>query len=509
MEKLNARLLQRLDKTPQHLLLPQLNWQALPEKVLQFGTGVLLRGLPDFFIDKANRQGLFNGRVVIVKSTDRGNTDTFTQQDGLYTLCVRGIDKGKQVEEFIINSSISRILSAKEQWKEILTCAHNPDLQTIISNTTEIGIQLTEDNLFQSPPESFPGKLTAFLYERFKTFGGTAESGMVVIPCELIVDNGKKLQHIVRTLTTQHQLEPAFTDWLEKHVVFCNSLVDRIVPGKPDNESARQIFETLGYEDDLLTVSEVYRLWAIEGGEKVKKFLTFEQAAQGVMIEPDITPYRERKLRLLNGTHTLSVGLGFLYGLETVGQCMNDPLMSGFITGLMYREIVPAVPVDEKSARSFAEEVLDRFRNPYIVHPLINITLQYTSKMKMRNVQTLLNYYNKFNAAPPFFVLGFAAYLLFMKATREENGKYTGERKGNRYPINDDFASYFFESWQKVDTGNKESIRQFVDKVFSDTALWGTRLDTLPGFTQTVTENLFSILENGIESTLQHLIKKP
>ncbi len=218
--------------------LPAAGYFELPEKVLQFGTGVLLRGLPDYFIDKANKQDVFNGRIVVVKSTGNGATDAFAEQDGLYTQCVQGIENGKKVEEKILNASISRVLAAKSDWDEILKCAANPDMQLIISNTTEVGITLIKDNVHASPPESFPGKLLAFLYQRFKVFQGDSSKGMVVVPTELIPDNGKKLEAIVLELAHQNGLETAFLDWLETHNYFCNSLVDRIVPGKLPGGSA-------------------------------------------------------------------------------------------------------------------------------------------------------------------------------------------------------------------------------------------------------------------------------
>ncbi len=178
----------------------------LPERVLQFGTGVLLRGLPDYFIDKANRKGIFNGRIVVVKSTDSGDAGAFDRQDGLYTLCIRGLQEGKKTEENIVCSAISRVLSAKYQWKDILQCAQNPDMQVIISNTTEVGIQLVADDIRQTPPVSFPGKLLAFLYERYRFFKGSPDSGMVIVPTELIVGNGKKLAAIVGELAKTNRL---------------------------------------------------------------------------------------------------------------------------------------------------------------------------------------------------------------------------------------------------------------------------------------------------------------
>ena len=313
---------------------------SLPEKVLQFGTGVLLRGLPDYFIDKANRAGIFNGRIVVVKSTGADSADAFEKQDGLYTLCIRGIEGGKNVEENIICASISRVLSAKEQWDKILQCARNPELQIIISNTTEVGIQLVPESIFQSPPASFPAKLLAFLYERFKKFSGNGARKMVVLPTELLTDNGAKLKGIVTELATFNKLENGFMDWLHQSVTFCNTLVDCIVPGKPEPVLHQQLENELGYEDELLAISEVYRLWAIEGSNEIKPLLSFAQTDSRVIITPDITKYKELKLRLLNGTHTLSCGLAHLSGIGTVREAMENRSFSSFITNLMLHETV-------------------------------------------------------------------------------------------------------------------------------------------------------------------------
>lgn len=468
----------------------------LPEKVLQFGTGVLLRGLPDYFIDKANRQGLFNGRVVVVKSTDRGGVDAFDTQDGLYTLCVRGIDKGRKVEQNIVSSAISRVLSARQHWKDILQCAHNPQLQIIISNTTEVGITLVEEDIRQPPPASFPAKLLAFLYERYKAFKGTEESGMVIIPTELIVGNGDRLSEIVLTLARFNKLEEDFLKWLKAKNIFCNSLVDRIVPGKPATELQQQIEGVLGYEDELMIIGEVYRLWAIEGGEKVKEVLSFAGADSGVIIAPDIEKYRELKLRLLNGTHTLSCGLAFLYGFNLVRESMEDPAFGSFVHNLMLNEIAPAIPsdVDRKEAEQFGLQVLDRFRNPYLNHQWISITMQYSSKVKMRVAPVLQKYFADKKAVPPLMSLGFAAYLLFMKVVDKDSEGYKGEWRGKTYPVNDDKAGYFMEKWKKYEPDG------LVQQVLSDSDLWGADLSLLPGFVEAVQHNLHTLITGTPES---------
>jgi tagaturonate reductase len=458
----------------------------LPEKVLQFGTGVLLRGLPDYFIDKANRQGLFNGRVVVVKSTDSGDHGAFDRQDGLYTLCVRGIEDGRKMEENIVCSAISRVLSAKEQWKEILALARLWEMQVVISNTTEVGIQLVEDDIRREPPVSFPGKLLAFLYERYKAFGGSRESGMIIVPTELIVDNGKKLAGIVKELAMMNGVEAEFLLWLEQHCRFCSSLVDRIVPGRPAAATLQQLEDDLGYTDGLLAVCEVYRLWAIEGGEEVRRVLSFGGADEGVVIEPDIEIYRELKLRMLNATHTLSCGLAVLAGFTTVKTGMDDAAFSAFVSDLMMKEIAPAIPYaparENGVAREFGLKVLDRFRNPHLQHQWMSITMQYSSKMKSRVVPVLLEHYKHHSESPAHIALGWAAFLLFMRAEKKEGW--------------DDKAGYFADLWARY------PAEEVVIKALGDPSLWGVDLLLLKGFPEAVLEQLDVLMNKGALTAL-------
>lgn len=497
MNRLAEKLLTLLEENP-NVLVPTPDMLQLPEKVLQFGTGVLLRGLTDYLIDKANRQGIFNGRIVVVKSTDSGDATAFDEQNNLYTLCVRGIDNGSQIETNTICSAISRVLSAKTQWQQILQCAHNPELQVIVSNTTEVGIQLVQDDIRQSPPVSFPGKLLAFLYERFNAFAGDPGKGMVIVPTELIPNNGKKLESILFELAHRNNLETEFLDWLENSNFCCNSLVDRIVPGKPDEATRQQITQQLGYTDDLITMSEVYRLWAIEGNEHIRSVLSFHQADEGVIIEPNIELFRELKLRMLNGTHTLSCGLAFLSGITTVKEAMSDENMSAFISNLMLGEIGTSIPypVSEKAIQRFGMQVLDRFRNPFIEHRWVNITMEYTSKMIMRDIPVLLQYYKNFGTPPPYISLGFAAYLLFTKPVKEENEAYFGQAHGTFYPIKDSHASYFYEVWKNA------SPEQLVATVLKNANMWETDLTALPGFADKVAEYLIQMQAKGVREVL-------
>jgi tagaturonate reductase len=480
------------------LVLPPEGVFELPEKILQFGTGVLLRGLPDYYVDKANRAGVFNGRIVVVKSTDTGSATDFDKQDSLYTLSIKGIDNGEEVNEQIICSAISRVLSAGSNWESILKVAQSPDLKIVISNTTEVGIQLVEDSIHNTPPVSFPGKLLAVLYERYKTFNGSTESGLVIVPTELIVDNGKKLKVIVLELAAKDGLETEFVNWLNQANYFCDSLVDRIVPGKPNAELSAQLESEFGYQDDLRIISEVYSLWAIQGNEHVKEVLSFGQVDDGVVVVPDIEYYREIKLRLLNGTHTLSCGIAFLSGFRTVKDAMDDAGFTHFIKQLMLKEIAPAIPydVDYDTASEFAGKVLDRFRNPYIDHQWISISAQYSSKIKGRVIPLLLNHYKSHSIVPEHLALGFAAFIRFMKCSRNDEGKYTGNSQGVDYIITDSQADIFCEAWQKDD------LHDVAYTLLSNSILWDADLCQLPGFKEAVLKHLQQVVAVGTKQIL-------
>lgn len=483
--------------------------EALPEKVLQFGTGVLLRGLPDYYIDKANKQGIFNGRIVVVKSTGNGGADEFSNQDCLYTHCIKGVKNNEVVDETIVNSSISRVLSAKTNWQEILATAANPEIQLILSNTTEVGILFDEnDDINNNPPNSFPGKLLAWLHHRYQTFNGSKESGVAIVPTELITDNGTKLKMIVEQLAIKLNMDNIFIDWLFTANDFCNSLVDRIVPGKMPEAQHKATEEKLGYKDDLMIMSEVYSLWAIETtSQRTKDILSFSAIDKGIILAPNINKYREIKLRLLNGTHTFSCGLAYLAGFDVVKDAMANKSMNLFVYDLMKHEIGPCienVEITRLESYEFAKNVLDRFRNPYIDHRWLSITLNFTGKMKMRNVPLLTEHYNRFNIVPQYMAIGFAAYLLFMKATSKDGDKYFGSNNGVSYHIQDEFAGYYFEVWQN---GN---IDEIVKSVLSNENLWGVDLYKLEGFSIAVTKYLKLFMENkffevieGIESKEQ------
>lgn len=477
-----------------NIIIPQKSLFELPEKVLQFGTGVLLRGLPDYFIDKANKEGNFNGRVVMVKSTSAGDVEAFEKQDGLFTLCVRGVQGNEGVEENILNASISRVLSANSEWHQVLQYAAHPEIQLVISNTTEVGITLSHDNVDDIPPRSFPGKLLAFLYRRFKVYGGDKDKGLVIIPTELVIDNGTRLKDIVLELARINQLGQPFADWISSHNYFCNSLVDRIVPGKLTVEQQAATESKLGYQDELMIMSEVYRLWAIETSEqKVRDVLSFEKSDSGIVITDDIGVFRELKLRLLNGSHSFTCGLAHLCGVATVRQAMEDAGLRDFITRLMLREIVPAIESEQIStgrASEFAFSVIDRFRNPYLDHRWLSIGVQYSLKMRNRNVPMISRYFELMEAVPPCMTLGFAAFLLFMKPSIDASGIC--------HEISDDHAGSFSETWETQPTAAA------VAQMMCNEKLWGFNLLSLPGFYESVFNNIEMIEKWGARAALMN-----
>ncbi len=314
-------------------------------------------------------------------------------------------------------------------------------------------------------------------------------------------DNGKKLESIVLELAHLNGLDDDFIEWLEGSNYFCNSLVDRIVTGMPSEEERITYFNHLGYKDELLTVSEVYSLWAIEGDNRIKDILSFHLADDGVKIEPDIHMYRELKLRLLNGTHTLSCGVAFLADFGTVRSAMDDTNMSNYLEELMKTEIGSSIslPLDNAIILDFTTKVLDRFRNPHIRHFWKNICQNYSQKMKLRNLPLLLNYYEKYNAVPDLFAFGFAAYIFYMKAIKQEHNDYFGEANGAFYLIDDDMAARFFKHWKS------DSPAEVVSKVLKDVNFWNDNLSLLPGFDETVSMYLDSMISNGMKVTLENV----
>jgi tagaturonate reductase len=458
----------------------------LPEKAVQFGTGAFLRGFVDPYLDEANRRGQFGGRAVAIASTASGRERVFNEQDGLYTLSIQGIEQGRERQDRRVIATVSRALSAPDEWDAVVACARNPDLELVFSNTTEVGIVLDEgDTLDLDPPRSFPGKLTRFLYERGREFDYDVAKGVTVLPCELIEENGERLCAIVLALAARWNLGSRFIDWIETAVPFCNTLVDRIVPGTPPDDQLVALQESLGYRDALLTTCESYRLFAIEGDEVIRERLRFARGLSGIVVTEDIAPYRERKVRLLNGAHTAMVSAALLAGCETVLDAMKHPRVGPFIRRVMLEEIAPAV--DAPDASRFAHEVLERFGNPHVRHALVDITLQGTTKMRVRVVPSIARYAERVGRAPPALTLGFAAHLALLREARLTRP--------------DDRAEYLRKVWKE----HADDEAAVARAVCSDVSLWGTDLSRVPGFVDLLGEYLSGIRRTGIGGLLDRV----
>ncbi|MEM9983838.1 MAG: tagaturonate reductase, partial [Bacteroidota bacterium] len=397
--------------------------ESWPLKVLQFGTGVLLRGLNDQIIDVANRNGVFQGRIALVASTGSGRSQLLKKQDHLFTNQIEGVKDQAVFREAKINLSLGQVLNARDEWEQVLALARVPSLRLVISNTTEVGVQYHADDLSAFPPETFPAKLTRFLWERFNF---DPSLPLIVLPSELLIDNGDKLRDIVLRHATDHDLPVAFQSWIKEDCSFCNTLVDRIVTGYPNEEKAKDLLAELGYEDALLTVAEPYGLWAIEGDAGLDEALSFANRGWGAVRVESIRPFRERKLRILNGGHTIFVALSHLMGVKTVAEAMEDADLGPFLRGVMLDEVVPSLPADVDGGAEFAADVMSRFRNPFLHHQVINITLQYTSKMNLRNFANFERYGQKFGTCPPLMSLGLAAFILFCRPTKNGDKGWQG-----------------------------------------------------------------------------------
>lgn len=482
-------------RMPINVVLPSTEMLALPERAVQFGTGAFLRGFVEFFVDSANRQGIFNGRIVAVGSTPSGRSDTLTAQNGLYTLVTEGIEHGDPVREMRVISALSRSLSAESQWNEVLKIARDPHIEIVFSNTTEIGIVLDETDSLSNgqAPKTFPGKLTAFLLERARHFGFSAESAVDVLPCELIEQNGQKLKGIVESLARSWKVEATFFEWIRDNVVFCDTLVDRIVSGSPDKERTQILSQELGYGDELITVCEPYRLFAIEPPAGSHPRLGFASADAGINITNDVSPYRLRKVRILNGAHSIMAPLALLAGKTTVFDAMSDSGIRSFIEAMIFAEIVPCV--DAPQAEEFAREVLNRFSNPYLRHALFDITLHGTAKIGVRIVPSIATSQQRFGRVPELLTFGFAAFLYFMRGELQRDRG----RAGLDVP-KDLEGSAIQDAWQNV--VDDSELDAFVKKICA-LAIWGVDLSAIPGYTDQVAADLRSIDRDGIRSAME------
>lgn len=452
-----------------------------PIKVLQFGGGNFLRAFADWMIDIVNEKTGFNGNVEIVLSIRQGAADVINAQDGLFHVVTNGFFQGQTVSDTRLVRSVAGAFNPGNDYPRFLHAAENPDLQIILSNTTEAGIAFYADDTSPSTlPESFPGKLTALLYHRFQHFNGAVDKGAVIIPCELIEKNGETLRQIVLQFADHWSLPETFKQWITGANTFCNTLVDRIVPGFPKDTIA-DIQQATGYEDNLVVSAEPYYLWVIEGDETVQKKFPLEQAGLQVKFVSDLTPYRTRKVRILNGGHTTLVPVAYLHGLRTVRESVEDEHTGEFLSRAIFKEIIPTLDGDVNELRTFAGDVLERFRNPFIRHELASIALNSISKFKVRVLPSLVNYIETQGKLPQHLVFSLATLIYF----------YKGQWKGQPLPVNDSpvIIDIFNKAWKDNDTGYAAAY------VLANETLWGRDLTQYKGLTLQVLDGLNHLKE--------------
>jgi tagaturonate reductase len=453
-----------------------------PLRILQFGGGNFLRAFVDWMIDVLNEQTDFNGAVAVVKPTSRGDYDELRAQEGLFTVALDGIRQGELMAERRVVTCVQQVIQPYLDRAAYLATAELPELRFIISNTTEAGIQFREEPMpTEGMPTEFSAKLCLWLHHRFQHFGGDGRGrGCIVLPLELIENNGDELRDCILQYARHWCLSEAFQQWMVEENHFCNTLVDRIVSGYPADRAAAIAAET-GHEDPLLVAGEYYHSWVISGPELVAQELPFGKTDLNVTFTNDLDAYREIKVRILNGAHTSIVPTGYLAGLEAVGDVMADEKMNTFLESVLNDEIIPSLNYPEAELKAFAADVLDRFRNPSIHHKLMDISLNSTSKFRTRLLPSLLAYQAKKGALPAGILRAFAALIRF----------YRGDRNGEPIALRDDADRIAFlkTEWANVLSG-QQPLHQLTSNVLGRADWWDIDLNTVPGLTYELTEAL-------------------
>lgn len=463
--------------------------------MIQFGEGNFLRAFVDYMIDVANEAGVFDGSIAIVKPISFGSLEMFNKQDNLYTVVLRGKENGQTVNDSRIVTSVSKVMDCKDDYEDYMALAKLDTLRFVVSNTTEAGIVLDKNDSIEGLPTTYPGKLTKFLYERYMAFDGDKNKGLIILPVELIENNGGKLKECVLALCDCWKLPETFKTWLKEACVFGSTLVDRIVTGYPRNEVAA-ICEELGYEDNLVDVGEPFGLWVIESDKDISKELPLDKAGLPVVFTDNQKPYRERKVRVLNGAHTSSVLAGYLYGLDIVRDCMHDEIMGKFIRQVVMEEIVPQVPLPLEEVKAFAASVFERFENPFIDHALLSISLNSISKWKARVLPSLKDYYANNGELPRLLTFSLAALFAFYSSDDLREGTlYAKRADGIEYAIHDDAQVLEFFA---VNSGKEAG--EFVKAALSNETFWGEDLTAYEGMGATVTEWLQLIKADAKEA---------
>ncbi|UWY27526.1 tagaturonate reductase [Flavobacterium sp. TR2] len=456
-----------------------------PIKVVQFGEGNFLRAFVDYAFDKLNKEVDFNAGIAVVQPLKDGMVNMINDQDGLYTLFMNGIKKGEKIQDIVLINNIVKTINPYTEFANYLALAKEEELQFIVSNTTEAGIEFIEsDTPDMQPPVSFPAKLTVLLYERFKHFNGDASKGVTIIPCELIDYNSETLKKYILQYVDLWKLEDAFKTWVSDACTYHSTLVDRIVPGYPRAE-IEEYNNKLDYEDNLIVAAEPFFLWAIEGGDDLKAKLPFHKTDLNVKIVDDIRPFKMIKVRILNGAHTAMVPFSLLHGNKLVMETVDGDFTGKFVNSVI-SEISETLDMDKNEITAYSEEVMDRFKNPFIKHALADIALNSVSKFKVRVLPSLLGYYNANKKLPVNLTFSLASLIRF----------YKGTWNGQSLPVKDgeDITAFFNGLWKSDDY---EKIARLT---LQNKGFWDQDLTEIPGLTRAITIALEEIDSNGIEA---------
>ncbi|OXB06377.1 altronate oxidoreductase [Flavobacterium plurextorum] len=455
-----------------------------PIKVVQFGEGNFLRAFVDYAFYKLNKEVDFNAGIAIVQPLKDGMVNMINDQDGLYTLFMNGIKKGEKIQDIELITNIVKTINPYTEFANYLALAKEEELQFIVSNTTEAGIEFIEsDTPDMQPPVSFPAKLTVLLYERFKHFNGDASKGVTIIPCELIDYNSETLKKYILQYVDLWKLEDAFKTWVSDACTYHSTLVDRIVPGYPRAE-IEEYNNKLDYEDNLIVAAEPFFLWAIEGGDDLKAKLPFHKTDLNVKIVDDIRPFKMIKVRILNGAHTAMVPFSLLHGNKLVMETVNGDFTGKFVNSVI-SEISETLDMDKNEITAYSEEVMDRFKNPFIKHALADIALNSVSKFKVRVLPSLLGYYKANQKLPVNLTFSLASLIRF----------YKGTWNGQSLPVKDgeDITAFFSGLWKSDDY---EKIARLT---LQNKSFWDEDLTEISGLTKAITIALEEIDANGIE----------
>ena len=469
-----------------------------PVRVLQFGEGNFLRGFADYMIDIANEKGQFDGDIVLIKPIEFGSLERFEKQDCLYTVSLRGIIDGKAEVKNRIITSIADTADAIGEYDKYMEYAKLDTLRFIISNTTEAGIVYDENDRFEyTPPHTFPGKLTGFLFERFRYFEGASDKGLIMLPVELIDDNGIHLKECVLKQIDNWNLGEEFKNWVETSCIFCSTLVDRIITGYPKGEDEK-LWEEWNYRDELIVTGEPFALWVIECPKDISAEFPLDKAGLPVIYTDNQKPYKQRKVRILNGAHTSFVLASFLCGNDIVLQSMEDEDILKFIQKTIYDEVIPTLTLPKKDLEDFAQAVITRFKNPYVKHALLSISLNSVSKWRARCLPSFLGYIEQKKTLPAHLTFSLSALMAFYTGSEIREGALIGHRGEEEYRIMDDAAVLEFFA-----ANSSKDAKDFTEAFLAREDFFGQNLNEIEGLTDEVSEYLDDIRKLGMREAIR------